>query len=98
MESNICPVCASPIIGRSDKIYCSDQCRATANNQLKNTSEKRIIDTNKRLRRNRTILKTLCPVGKSTVRKSILEDMGYDFSAFTSFILVANGHFILSLL
>lgn len=79
-------------MGRSDKKYCSDQCRATANNQLKNETEKVIIEFNKRLRKNRTILKTLCPIGKSTVRKSVLLDMGFDFSSFTNMYLSPQGN------
>jgi len=91
MKKQVCPICNEPVVGRADKRFCSDQCRATANNKLKNTNEKQIIEVNKRLRKNRTILKTLSPVGKATVRKSILEDMGYDFSAFTSLYMPASG-------
>ncbi len=69
-----------------------DQCRAVANNQFKQKTQKLIIDTNKRLRRNRTILKTLSPVGKATVRKTVLENMGYDFLAFTALYLPSTGN------
>ena len=34
-------------------------------------------------RQNRKILKTLCPEGKSTVRKEVLDNMGYDFNHFS---------------
>ena len=91
-ETKKCPVCSTLLVGRSDKKYCSDQCRAIANNQFKYKTQKLITDTNKRLRRNRTILKTLSPVGKATVRKTILESMGYDFSAFTSLYLSPAGN------
>ena len=37
------------------------------------------------LRRNRTILKSLCPIGKATVRKEVLDEMGFDFGYHTSF-------------
>ncbi len=92
MDIIICPVCNTPIIGRSDKKYCSDQCRSESNNQRRNVAEKRIIVTNKKLRRNRTILKTLCPVGKSTVRKTVLVEMEYDFSVFTSLYMPKSGN------
>ncbi len=92
METRKCPVCDAPVIGRSDKKYCSDQCRAVANNQFKQKTQKLIIDTNKRLRRNRTILKTLSPVGKATVRKTVLENMGDDFLAFTALYLPSTGN------
>lgn len=91
VQNRTCSFCGTAIVGRSDKIFCSDQCRASSNNRAKNISEKNIIDTNKRMRRNRTILKTLCPIGKSTVRKSVLVDLGFDFSSFTSMYLSPNG-------
>ncbi|XOV95388.1 MAG: hypothetical protein ACFHWX_05790 [Bacteroidota bacterium] len=40
---------------------------------------------NTRLRRNRTILKSLCPIGKATVRREVLDEMGFDFKYCTSF-------------
>lgn len=84
MNSRKCPVCASDIIGRKDKKYCSEPCRHEANSLIKSANEKPILDTNKALRKNRTILKTLCPEGKATVRKEILIKMGYDVTVFTS--------------
>ncbi len=92
MESKKCPVCGTSFLGRLDKKYCSDQCRGTANNKIKRKSERLMIETNRRLRKNRKILKTLCPVGKSTVRKSILIEMGFDFSSFTSMYMPRSGN------
>lgn len=40
--------------------------------------------TNTVLRKNRRILKSLCPEGKTVVRRSILDTMGYDYRYFTS--------------
>ena len=31
--TKVCPVCGETVIGRSDKIYCSDGCRGHANNE-----------------------------------------------------------------
>ncbi len=92
METMNCPVCDEQIKGRSDKKYCSDQCRSAANNNRKNIQEQQIKVTNKRLRKNRTILKTLCPIGKSTVRKTVLTEMGFDFSVFTSLYMPKSGN------
>ena len=91
-SSKICPVCGDTFQGRSDKKYCSDQCRATANNRNRQQSEREILETNKKLRKNRTILKTLCPVGKATVRKSVLDSMGYDYSVFSSLYMPNSGN------
>lgn len=89
MITRKCPVCGDVIVGRSDKKYCSDQCRHTANQTKKQASEMPILEMNKTLRRNRTILKTLCPAGKSVVRKEVLDAMQYDGSVFSS-IFVTN--------
>jgi hypothetical protein len=51
---------------------------------VKRTDEHYIMDVNRVLRKNRTILKTLSPIGKSTVRKEVLDAMGYDFNIFSS--------------
>ena len=59
-----------------------------ANNQLR--SEQLTTNISQTLRNNRRILKTLCPQGKATVRKNVLDEMGYDFSLFTSLFLTQN--------
>jgi len=84
MTTQKCPVCSSPITGRIDKKYCSDQCRFLHNNKNKNITEEPILRVNRILRKNRSILKNLCPAGKATVRKEVMEGMGFDFSTFTS--------------
>lgn len=80
-----CLHCGSILTGRSDKRFCSDQCRATHNNRNKAPHEQKMQEINAQLRRNRTILKSLCPIGKATVRKEVLDEMGFDFSCHTSF-------------
>jgi hypothetical protein len=44
----------------------------------------KIQATNAAIRKNRRILKTLCPTGKATVRKEVLTRMGFSFRHFTS--------------
>ena len=85
-----CLACAKPLSGRIDKKFCDDQCRATYNNRNKKAHEELIHSTNKALRKNRMILKSLCPNGKATVRKEVLIEMGFDFNVFTS-IFPAKG-------
>lgn len=79
-----CLTCDTPLSGRSDKKFCDDQSRATYNNRNKASHERNLQRLNSRLRRNRTILKSLCPVGKATVRKEVLDEMGFDFRYCTS--------------
>ena len=78
------------IIRRTDKKYCSDQCRYLANNKAKIQSERPILDINKALRKNRSILKKLCPVGKAIVRKEVLDAMGYEVKVFSSLFVTSN--------
>lgn len=85
-----CPICGGPFTGRTDKKYCSDQCRYIANNNHKIESERPILEINKQLRKNRSILKKLCPVGKAIVRKEVLDAMGYDVTVFSSIFLTSG--------
>jgi hypothetical protein len=87
MISRICAHCGHPIVGRSDKKYCSDECRFNAHNQIKNENEKLLLGINKALRKNRSILKTLSPEGRTIVNKEVLDKLGFSFAYFTSFFV-----------
>jgi hypothetical protein len=80
----VCPVCNTPLIGRTDKKYCSDQCRYVSNNKKKQIHEQPILEVNSRLRKNRSILRNLCPEGRAVVSKEILDAMGYAYNLFSS--------------
>ena len=90
MTTRKCPVCETMIVGRSDKTYCSDQCRSLANSEKKKISEWPIIELNKTLRKNRTILRTLCPAGRSVVRKEVMDAMGFDITVFSSIFVTGK--------
>jgi len=90
MNTPTCPICQAPISGRMDKKYCGDQCRSTANNKKKLETQRILLVTNQALRKNRTILKTLCPQGKATVRKEVLVMLGYDFTLFCSLFMTSK--------
>lgn len=78
-----CLKCSNTLVGRADKKFCDAYCRNSYNNQHKALDEQYIQYANARIRRNRRILKSLCPEGKATVRKEILDKMGYDFRYFS---------------
>jgi hypothetical protein len=92
-ESSIkkCEECGKTIRGRLDKRFCDANCRNSFNNKLKRGDEQYILNTNRRLRKNRRILKTLSPIGKSTVRQEVLDAMGYDFNIFSSMFRSKQG-------
>lgn len=89
-EKRKCPVCNGVLLGRRDRKYCSDACRYYANNETKLKNQSGILAINKTLRKNRSILKTLCPDGKATVRRSVLEDLGFDVRIFTGLFVTSR--------
>jgi len=91
LKSNKCTQCGKPIHGRIDKRFCDAYCRNVFNNKVKRKEEQNINEVNRTLRKNRKILKTLSPIGKSTVRKEVLEAMGYNFNIFSSMYRTSNG-------
>ena len=84
MEKKKCPECGFDIIGRMDKIFCSDQCRNTHNNRLKKDTNNYVRRINNILRKNRRILEALNPNGKSKAHKSKMLDKGFNFDYFTN--------------
>jgi len=93
-QARTCIQCGTPIVGRSDKRYCSDPCRHLANNviKLKNQHERRILQINAILRRNRSILKQLSPRGKTTIPRQYLELAGFDFRYLTQVYRTQKGN------
>ncbi len=78
-----CMNCHKPLSGRRDKKFCDSQCRAEYHNKNKTYGELYISSSQSITRHNRRILKTLCPEGKATVRKEILDQMGYNYGYFS---------------
>jgi hypothetical protein len=89
-----CQQCEAHMSGRIDKKYCSDQCRATAGNRRKeeDKGEQLIRDINNRLRHNRNLLLQASPEGKTTLRKTSLQQAGFDFRHFTHLYLTKQGN------
>lgn len=89
---NLCMECGKPLHGRIDKKFCDTHCKAAFNNKKSREKEAVLLEYNSLIRKNRTILKNLCPVGKTTVRKSELEEMGFDTNYFTTIFPTKNGN------
>jgi len=83
-DLNKCLNCQRPLVGRKDKKFCDAACRASHHNNNKPKHELDILGIQSVLRKNRKILSLLSPEGKSTVRKEVLDNMGYQYSYFTS--------------
>ncbi|MEQ9288712.1 MAG: hypothetical protein RIG77_17455 [Cyclobacteriaceae bacterium] len=82
-------------MGRSDKKFCDAYCRNAYNNQHKAVDEQYIQLVNSRIRHNRRILKGLSPEGKATVRKEVLDQMGYDYKYFSGIFKTKTGLYYL---
>ncbi|WP_347159380.1 hypothetical protein [Pontibacter chitinilyticus] len=93
-NQQVCGHCAAPLTGRADKKYCSDQCRARAGNQkkLEDRGERCMREINGVLRRNRQELHRASPEGKTTLRREVLLQNGFDFRHFTHLYRTKGGN------
>lgn len=91
MEKN-CLECGEIIRGRSDKKFCSDQCRTSYNNQLKQETNSLVKKVNYTLRKNRRILSDLNPNGKAKIHRKTLLDMGFNFNYHTNIYKTKTGN------
>jgi predicted nucleic acid-binding Zn-ribbon protein len=95
MSENIlrkCPECGDEIIGRTDKKFCSDQCRNTYNNKLNSDASNTVRNINNILRKNRRILQDHNKQsGKTMVTKDTLLSNGFNFTYFTHMYTTKKG-------
>lgn len=95
-DTRFCLECGKELKGRLGKKYCDAACKSAYHNRHKNFGEITIQETNRIIRHNRSILKTLCPQGKATVRKQVLDQMGFDYRYFSSIFKSEMGVYYLS--
>ena len=86
-----CLDCGDTLRGRTDKKFCSDQCRNNYNNRLNRDSNNFVRNVHGLLRKNRRILSDLYAEGKVKVHKDALFALGYNFSFFTHVIETSKG-------
>jgi predicted nucleic acid-binding Zn ribbon protein len=79
-----CPECNDPIVGRTDKKFCSDGCRNSYNNRV-NKDQKNLI------RNINNILEALNPNQKTKTTRDKLISVGFDFNYFTSIYTTKSG-------
>jgi hypothetical protein len=90
-ELKSCQECGDPLKGRTDKKFCSDQCRAAFNNRLNSDETNFVRNVNNLIRKNRRILTRLNASGKTKVSRSTLAEKGFDFMYFTSTHTTKDG-------
>lgn len=86
-----CLDCGGSIRGRTDKKFCSDQCRNNYNNKINRDSNNYVRNVHGLLRKNRRILADLFDEGRHKVHKDALFALGYNFSFFTHIIETSSG-------
>ena len=84
MITKKCLVCKTEFVGRSDKKYCSDQCRNVYNNKLNSQFSKEVRRTNRILRANREILNKYFLMGLDQVSLFSLISEGFILTYFTN--------------
>lgn len=91
-EKRLCPECGDPVYGRTDKKFCSDQCRNAYNNKSVGYSDNYIRRVNNILKRNRKILQELNPTGKIKIHLNQLKRKGFDFNYHTNLYITQSGN------
>ena len=86
-----CPECGDSFTGRSDKKFCSAQCRTSFYNRSNSDVSKFMRNINNMLRRNRRILARFNPEGKSRIHKSKLVEAGFKFGYYTNAYRTKSG-------
>ncbi len=90
MQKN-CLECGEPVKGRADKKFCDDTCRSSYNNRQSRSASNLIRKVNRLLAKNRTILASLNPNGKSKTTREELLALGFDFNHFTGIYQTKKG-------
>lgn len=86
-----CQYCDKPLVGRADKKFCDSDCRSSYYNELNRTANNFVRKINRRLSKNRRILKKLNPEGKTTVHRNQLVRQKFDFNYFTNIYKTKAG-------
>ena len=87
----VCLDCGGKILGRSDKKFCSDQCRNNYNNRINRDSNNYVRNVHAQLRRNRKILADLYDEDIRRIHKDALFALGYNFTFFTHIVETTEG-------
>lgn len=91
--SRSCKVCGGKVIGRTDKIYCSANCKAIYHAELKKKTKLATTAVDKILHRNRSTLSELMGDHKNKLKVSRLEldRKKFNYSYFTGLHINSRG-------
>ena len=92
MKKKKCVECEEMFLGRSDKKFCSDNCRSAYNNKLNSDATNFVRNINNILRKNRRILESFNPNGKARIHRDKLMEEGFKFRYFTNQYITKSGN------
>jgi len=87
----MCLDCGEPLVGRADKKFCDDTCRSNYNNRRNSEEQGYLRKVNSILKRNRRILETLNPEGKTKVKWRAMVNAGFNFDYITDMYETSKG-------
>lgn len=90
-EKRKCQECGCNIYGRSDKKFCSEQCRNNHYNKLNRDVNVSMRNINNILRKNRRILQQHNPNGNCRIHRDTLLLQGFNFEYFTNTFTTKTG-------
>ncbi len=88
--TNRCRECGKEMQGRTDKKYCSDNCRSEYHNKRYRDQKSIFSPIDKKLHKNRAIL-VKASSGRGIITAKRLLDMGFDFRYHTQTYLSESG-------
>jgi predicted nucleic acid-binding Zn ribbon protein len=92
-DKKVCLSCGEVIKGRSDKKFCSDQCRNSYNNELNSDANNYVRVINNALRKNRRILSdTIGKNEKLKISREKLNTKGFSFNFYTNMFQSKTGN------
>lgn len=90
--AKVCKECGEAMtLGRADKQFCSGYCRSTHHNKAKKKPSKLVQEVNRTLLSNRKILADLNPSGKTKVKRSKMQERGFNFNYYTNTYTTKSG-------
>jgi len=88
-----CPICKNPVLGRSDKKFCSVKCKTFYHQRLRQVTRSAAERIDKILHRNRSILLEI--MGKRNVKlkvhRLVLEQKKFNFYHITHYSVNSSG-------
>lgn len=80
-----CPACQKEVVGRRDKVFCSPSCKSSYQYEQRLEHETFYFEVDRQLKKNLSILKRYNQVGKTTLRKEVLLEQGFNPRFFTHY-------------